>query len=313
MLRSLLVLFLAPAALVAQNKSWPREFQTRPIKLIYSTDEKSGNQIITTKHFRIEAEREINRPDLERFAKVVESVPQVVRSVPLPLWAPPVGKPTKILICDNDESYEKAGGQPGTVGFYNGFTQLALLRADYFLKPPSAQPTRLQPRPNQDILVHEMMHMAMQQLMPRTPPWFYEGTAEYFSVCHQGNGWYMFRDLQSSIRDHFRKSFRPNDAGQFVLPPVEDIIGLDSRGWMELLAELNDNPYLPYGTALLLAHYHINGGKVRRDKVAAHLTKVRGIVRRAEIPEFPTDDPKVIQERLQKYWSPKGLNLVFKK
>ena len=311
---TLLLPLLAPSeAAVGQTKPWPREFKSKPIKLLYSTDEASGHQVITTRHFRIETEKEINRPDLERFAKVVESVPAVVQGFPIPLWAPPRKESTTILICKDDESYEKAGGQSGTVGFYNGYTQSTVIRADYFLKPPSVRPTRLRPRPNQDILVHEMMHMAMQGYLSRTPPWFYEGAAEYFAVCHQGNGWYMFRDMPSQIRDHFRKSYRTNEAGQFLLPPVAEVLALDPRGWMELLSRLGQNSYLPYGTALLLAHYHFNGGKARRDQLAAHLEKIRGINRRDRLPEFPVEEGARIQEKLIRFWGPKGLNLVFRK
>lgn len=281
--------------------------------MIFSTDDGTGHEVITTRHFRIETETTINRPDLERFAKVLESVPQVVEGFPLPLWAPPRKERTEVVICRDAQSYSRAGGQAGTAGFYNGYKQHALIRADYFLRPPSVQPTRLRPRPNQDILVHEMVHMTMQGFLMRTPPWFYEGVAEYFAVCHQGNGWYLFRDLQTQIRDHFRKSYSTDEGGRFVMPPVSDILDLDPQEWMKWVANLGPDSYRPYGMALLLTHYYFHGGEVRKEKLAAHLSEIKHVRRRDRLPEFPIQDPEEIQKRLANFWGPKGVNLVFRK
>lgn len=309
----LLLLLLAPTVVSAQAKPWPLEFKTRPVKLSIAVDATTGNQIVTTSHFRMVAETEINRPDFARFARVVESVPQLIEKFPLPLWAPTTRKKVEILLCKDEASFKKAGGSEGAVGWWDGGKGRALIRADYFLAPPRPENSRLQPRPDQDLLVHEMVHMSMGGILWRIPPWFSEGVAEYFAVCHRGDGWYMFRDVESSIRDHLRFAAGANKKdGKFQLLSVEKILNLDHEGWLATAQdELNGNAYLPYATALLLVHYHFNGGGARREKVAAHLTKLHGLSNRTRTPVFPTEDAKVIQERLVKFWGPKGLHLAF--
>lgn len=308
----LLLFFLFGSASWAEQKPWPREFKARPLKLKVTTDAKTGDQVATTQHYRLISETKINLPDFERFATVLESVPYLIENFPIPLWAPPSKKGTDVFICKDRASYTKRGGSAGSVGWYNGYKNHSLILASYFLNPPTAKPTRLRPRPNQDILVHEMIHMSMHGLLPRTPPWFYEGVAEYFSVCHQGNGWYIFRALDTHVRDQVKHGVPPHPDGTIHLLSVKTILNMHAPGWLQITNGSVENPYLPYATGLLLAHYHFSSAK-RREAVSTHLEKLHKLTRRDRTPTFPTEDAKVIQERLVKYWAPRGLNLVFEK
>ncbi|MEO1837060.1 MAG: hypothetical protein ABGZ49_16385 [Akkermansiaceae bacterium] len=308
-----MVCLLAPTLLVAQTKPWPREHKTRPVKLVFGSDATTGNQVVTTRHFRMVSERPIARQDFARFAKVVESVPQLIKSFPLPLWSPPSEKTIEIIFFTEESAFVRAGGSRGAVGWWDGIKRRALIRSDYFLAPPRPGNSKLQPGPDQDLLVHEMVHMSMTGILWRLPPWFFEGTAEYFAICHQGDGWYLFRDLESMIRDHLRVALAVNKVGDnYHLLSVEKVLKVDHQGWLaETQNEFNGNPYLPYATGLLLAHYHFHGGRARRETVATHLSKLHALDRRAKTPAFPHEDGKLIEERLVKFWAPKGLHLVF--
>ena len=169
----------------------------------------------------------------------------------------------------------------------------------------------LQPRPDQGLLVHELVHMCMAKILWRLPPRFTEGVAEYFSVCHQGDGWYLFRDLESLIRDHLRHAISRNKVGEkFHLIPVAEILKLDHAGWLKTSQnQFDGNAYLPYATALLLVHYHFHGGADRRAITKVHLSSLPKLS--TATPAFPTESANVIEERLAKYWSSRGLQLVF--
>lgn len=317
MFRFLLLLVLLAASLPAQQPNpaqpepWPREFKARPVKLKISDDTPDGSRVVTTRHFRMIAETRIGRQDLARFARVVESVPQLIRSHPLPLWARHQKDVVEIILCKDEASFVRAGANEGAVGWWDGRRGKVLIRADYFLAPPQPGNSRLQARPDQGLLVHELVHMAMSGLLWRLPPWFSEGVAEYFSVCHQGDGWYLFRDLESLIRDHLRHAISRNKVGdKFHLVPVSRILNLDHQGWIKTSQnQFNGNAYLPYATALLLVHYHFHGGANRRAITKAHLSSLPK--RSTATPEFPTEPAHVIEERLVKYWSSRGLQLVF--
>ena len=104
-----------------------------------------------------------------------------------------------------------------------------------------------------------------------------------------------------------------NKVGEhFHLLPVDRILQLDHKGWIKSSQnQPGGNAYLPYATALLLVHYHLHGGRERRAKTAAHLDKIQNLSPRNDPPSFPTENPTLIQTRLVKYWSSRGLQLVF--
>ncbi len=317
MLRILPLLLLLPAALPAQQstgsqpKPWRWEFKGKPAALKIVDDEANGTQVVTTRHFRMVVETRIARQDLARFARVVESVPELIRSHPLPLWAPRHQEGIDIILCKDETSFVRAGGDKGAVGWWDGRRGQVLIRADYFLAPPRPANSRLQPRPDQGLLVHELVHMSMAGILWRLPPWFSEGVAEYFAVCHQGDGWYLFRDLESLIRDHLRHAVSKNRVGKkFHLIPVDEILKLDQPGWLKTSQnQFDGNAYLPYATALLLVHYHFHGGADRRARASVHLSSLPKLS--TATPAFPTEEANVIQKRLVKYWSSRGLQLVF--
>ena len=298
----------------AVAKAWPGTFKARPVVLRVDDQNTDGTQVVISRHFRMVVETRIGRQNLTRFARVVESVPQLLRSHPLPLWTSPPNKVTDILLCRDEASFVKAGGGEGAVGWWDGHEGRVLIRADYFLAPPQAGNSRLQTRPDEGLLVHELVHAGMAASLGRLPPWFSEGIAEYFSVCHQGDGWYLFRDLESLIRNHLRRAVSRNKVGDhFHLLPVDRILGLDHKAWIKSSQnQPGGNAYLPYATALLLVHYHLHGGKERRAKTSAHLDQIRNLSPREETPVFPSEDPSVIQKRLVDYWSSRGLQLVFR-
>ena len=319
MLRPTALLLLLSLPLPAQETRerqpgpWPREFKAAPTRFQVARDQRTDAQIVSTRHFRMVSETRIVHAQFARFAKVMESVPELIRTHPMPLWAPRRQGRIDILLCKDGESFGRAGGNSGAVGWWDGRRNRALIRADYFLAPPRPENSRLQPRPDQDLLVHELVHMSMDGILPRLPPWFSEGVAEYFAVCHQGDGWYLFRDLESLLRDHLRWAVSRNKVGEkYHLVPVGTILGLDHPGWLKTAqTQFEGNAYRPYATALLLAHYHFHGGATRRRQVTTHLQKLHKLSPRSPTPAFPTEKAAVIETRLVKYWASRGLQLAF--
>ena len=296
-----------------RNGAWPREFKSKPVRFQVVQDQRTATQLVSTRHFRMVSEAKIVHTQFSRFARVAESVPELIRNHPMPLWAPHGQGRVDILLCKDEESFVRAGGSSGAVGWWDGHRNRALIRSDYFLAPPLRENSRLQPRADQGLLVHELVHMSMAGILQRLPPWFSEGVAEYFAVCHQGDGWYLFRDLESLVRDHLRWAVSRNKVGEtYHLVPVGTLLGLDHPGWLRTAqTQFEGNAYRPYATALLLAHYHFHGGAARRDQVAAHLRKLHRLSPRSPTPDFPTEKADEIQRRLMKYWSSRGLQLAF--
>ena len=187
-----------------------------------------------------------------------------------------------------------------------------VIRADVFLTPPLAKPSRLIPKPNEDLLVHELVHLGMRNILVRSNPWFYEGVAEYIAAAHDTGGRYKFRDIDRSIRDHIRNYLPPGPDGTITLPAPGRLLPSTGAQWMQAVRSAEDrDAFRPYAAALLLVHYQLSS-QDRRASTATYLEELAAYQDfRQPLPVLQTDDPAAIATRLRDYWKPRGLNLRF--
>jgi hypothetical protein len=141
------------------------------------------------------------------------------------------------------------------------------------------------------------------------PQWFEEGVAEYFGCAHRGNGRFSFSRMDEAVRDHLRVKLSPRDPAIRLLP-VASIATLDDDEWLALMKSLRpEERFLAYGTALLVTHYHLHGGRERLDRVRVMLEKVERL--RKPEPFLKPEEVPVIEAALIRFWQSKGLILRF--
>ncbi len=264
----------------------------------------------TTPQFRIDADSNIDVEAVRKLAVIGESTFAVLRAHPLPLFAPPEGYKPRISLFWNTKEYEDAGAAKGSAGFYDGVGEArVLIRAEYFLQAVVVQKSRETPDMDEDLAVHELVHLGMHRKLAVLPQWLVDGMAEYFSSAHTGGGRFSFSRMDESVRDHLRVKLNPRGAAMRLLP-VASITTLDDKGWLALMKSLQpEERYLAYGTSLLLTHYFLHGG-------AERLERVRGLLQNAEhrrkpLPFLSLDDAPAIEAALYRFWRNKGLELSF--
>ncbi len=269
-----------------------------------------GRNFWTTPRFRIDADSNIDVEAVRKLAVIGESTFAALRSHPLPLFAPPEGYKPRVSIYWNSKAYEDAGAAKGSAGFYDGVGEArVLIRAEYFLQAVVVQKSRDTPEMDEDLAVHEFVHLGMHRKLAGLPQWLVDGLAEYFGSAHTGGGRFSFSRMDEAVRDHLRVKLSPRDRALRLLP-VASIATLDDKGWLALMKSLQpEERYLAYGTALLLTHYHLNGG-------AERLERVRGLLEHAErrrkpLPFLSADDAPAIEAALYRFWRHKGLELSF--
>ena len=309
-----LAALLTLPALAEDPNPWPQKFQAPSAKVIST---KASNDVAfayETANFRLHSDKAIDPARLAKFATVIESVPLLLQAFPLPLWAPPKGEKPRIILYSDSLDYHSAGGPHGSTGYYDGRRQRVLIRADIFLNPPTAQPTRLLPKPNEDLLVHELTHLCMHDLLWRTSPWFFEGLAEYMAAAHTAGGAYDFTRIDSAIRDHVRRNLPPDEDHLILLPPLQEVLTTTSAQWIEGNKRAAGHAiYRPYAASLLLIHYHLHGTE-RRKAVDTYLqTALAHRDPRRPRPILDVGSTIDIQSRLTKFWEPRGLPLQFQK
>jgi hypothetical protein len=301
----LLFLALAPLAAAAPL---PREIvPAKPV--LEARPDEAGRKVWHTRFFRLDTDLDLRANDLLRLAQVADTTALAVKSHPLPLFAPPEGKRARITIHAGDAAYRAAGGVHGTAGFYLARQGQVLVHGGYFLRSPDAARSKLAPKNDEDIVVHELVHLCMHRVLRGLPPWFVEGIAEYFASAHSGAGRFAFGDIDTSIRQHLRVRLSPDDPG-IPLVPVADLVGLDNRRWLGYVTSLPvEERYRAYATSLLLAHFQLHGGEKRLDALRSALADAPKARRPVEL--LRVDDIAATQDALVRYWRPKGLTLEF--
>ena len=237
----------------------------------------------------------------------------------------PDGGRAKVLIYPDEHTFLAEGGPKGAAGYYNGNIKAILLRADTFLAPPPRAGSKLPPKANYSLLVHEFTHLCMHRDLAYLPPWFSEGVAEYITAAHEGRGVYQFSNPSSAIRKRIRHGL-PNDKDQIVLPGIAEVMALNHDAWRKRIE--NGNPqdfYRSYATSLLIIHTLFHGGEKRREAAKQFLQtqKKHPFIRdpgsgwaipqwkEAEALLIPIEERKKLQQRIIDYWRPRGLRLRF--
>ena len=306
-MRWLLPLLLLPVLLLAGPPVL--DFPPVPMKLGEPVTV-SGRNSWTTPRFRIDADSGIDLKAVEKLAVIGESTFAVLSSHPLPVFAPPEGYKPRISLYQDSKAYEDAGAAKGSAGFYIGVGEArVLVRADYFLRAVVVEKSRLTPEMDEDLAVHELVHLGMHRKLAGLPQWFVDGAAEYFGSAHTGGGRFSFSRMDEAVRDHLRVKLNPRDPALRLLP-VASISMLDDKGWLALMKSLPpEERYLAYGTALLLTHYHLHGGVERLERVRRMLEIAER--RKRPQPFLGADEAPAIEAALVRFWRNKGLELTF--
>jgi hypothetical protein len=286
----------------------PREIVPAKAVLVAQADE-DGRKVWHTRFFRIDSDVALRPNDLLRLAQVADTTAAAVKAHPLPLFAPPEGKRPRIAIHASAAAYKAEGGVHGTAGMYLARQGLVLIQGEYLLRSPDAARSRLAPQNDEDLVVHELVHLCMHRTNAGLPQWLIEGLAEYFACAHTGAGRFSFGNMDQVVREHLRIRLSPDDPG-IPLVPVAALLPLDGRGWFRYLESLPvDERYRAYATALLLAHQQLHGGKERTAALHQALSSPRST--RRPIVLLTPEMASTTQASMIRYWKPKGLTLEF--
>ncbi len=278
-----------------------REIPPLPVTLT-AQPEASGRQVWHTANFRIDLDLPLAADELKRVAQVIETTAWVVKHYPLPLYSPPPGR-CRVAIYARDEDYTAAGAPGGTAGYYSGWRQCVFIRGAS-LVPTGDGRHRLLPRHDEDLVVHELVHLCTHGVNRRMPQWFVEGIAETFACAHLGGGRFSFANQDVAVREYLRARMSPRNP-VVTMSPLKDLVGLDDRTWQDYQRALPAaDRFRPYASSLLLTHYYLHGSPERLEWLRAKLTAPRGRT-------LPAIETTGIEAAIIRYWTPKGIAPVF--
>ena len=277
----------------------------------YSITPEAGRFVYQTKSFRIVTFKKHDHTLMTDFTKCLESVPLALQNIPVPLYAPSKKQKGQLLILEHDADYLAAGGAKNTAGYYDGVKNRTLINWTHFRKNKTQ--TRLLQEPAFDLIIHELTHLSMHNLMWKCQPWLTEGIAEYMAASHVGRGTFDFSRIDHSIHKRIEKHTKPGSISSEVLG-IRPLLSLSSKGWLERTAKVDAWEALKaYNSALLLSHYCLHGGAERLKKTRQHFEALHMIqTNRQKVPHLITvDKAKTIEIAIADYWKKRGLRVKF--
>lgn len=298
----ILIALILPLAAIAS----PPEVKAQLPELSAQPDV-DGRKVWHSRRFRIDSDIAISENELKLLATIADTTALALSQFTLPLYAPPEEQRPQISIHGDESSYLRAGASKGSAGMYVWKSQRVLLHAEHLFATQTN--SRLHPIFDQDLVVHEIVHLCMHRVQGKLPQWLAEGLCEYFSCAHRSSGSFRFDGIEREIREHLRHRFNPLDPA-IPLVPLTDILPLKPKSWLTYLASLPPSQrYRAYATSLLLTHYFLHGGNERRSQIQTALENNGQKLP----PKFLVQlaKPKEIEAALTRYWSENGLNLEF--
>jgi len=275
------------------TKKWPTQITGKPILGKHTVTEAEDGFIYETRSYRVEIPEKIEPSLISNFVVSAESVAYALRSIPLPLYTLNATDKPLIEISLDEKSYLAAGGAKGTAGFFNGRTKKINIQWEQLNRVPAN--SQLLERPAFDLLVHEITHLCMHGTLWK-------------------KGHFDFTKMDAQIRDHIRN--QTGARGTIVnATSIATLLSLTSKDWLQKIAELSPEAALQsYTSALVLTHFCFHGGSKRREKVANYLKELEEVhdYRQKKPTLFTHSEALEIQKKLQAYWKPKGLQLVFR-
>ena len=287
---------------VARAEPQPASSGNQPVLI----EDEAGRRTWHTSRLSIQSTADLSPRDLNRLATVAEATVRAVAAHPLPLFKPPSDERLRIIILHDDASYVAEGGRIGSAGMYLWRQRCVILHAQHLFRSQPA--SRLRAEADENLIVHELVHLCMHSVPANLPQWLKEGICEYFAAANQGGGRFRFDQPEQSIRRHLRKRFDPGNP-EIPVAPIHEIAGLDTRQWSAYLDRLPLEEHLhPYATALLLTHYYLHGGPERRSVIQRALEAPATKASTSFDLPLRERNSKIL-EQLGRYWRPKGLQL----
>lgn len=296
---------------------WPTKYDGTGEVTVETLREEPGAYVYQTEHYLFAFDTKVPKRNLDQIAAVFEAVSGALASMPIERLRPSFARLRcfPVVFFSNQQQYEKAGGQPGSVGIYDVRRQEILIRLDVLLANEN-RGSNLPQRERYQVLVHELTHQAMYPAMIRMPTWYAEGVAEYMSAAHFATARFDFRNMNQHIRSHMKRFVREDADGGFTLPSVAGVFGMTNQQWNDDNAKAGESASKKYATGLLLTHwFHHQHGGGKGAEIAAFLDQLaarKSLKEAAKGTLFAAGGGlDEIEKVLVKYWDAQGLKLRF--
>jgi hypothetical protein len=196
------------------------------------------------------------------------------------------------LFRDRD-SYQRAGGLPGSAGSYFTHWKRFMVPFESMGIREVGSSFRMDEAFDTHVLVHELTHQMMHFWLGYLPPWVVEGIAEYTGNLPLKNGRFRLSEAKHGLKAYldFRRRRMPGGVPEPY--PLDRLFALSTDEWSRIMATDGPRTQRLYLTSYLLIYYfmHLEGAGDGL-RLARYLRASAETVRRAEAYEVALADFK---------------------
>lgn len=255
------------------NDPWPDRvtFEGDPEIVTVTESPEESTFIYESANYRYNCDVRLSNSVVKGFAVLFEATHQFTRALPLAInGGKKIDGKYQIFLFETEESYNKAGGPPGSAGVFIGGKNIIMVPLTSLGVRPVGSGYMLDRDKSNKTLPHELLH----QLTPRryyakgAVGWFTEGLADYIGVTPYRSGSFNVKTNFKPIVDYVTAYGKDGNGGRAIGEEIN--LGPLKKFMLMPYSEFLANPQVNYGCGLLITNYFFH---MDREGDAARIKK----------------------------------------
>lgn len=255
------------------NDPWPDRvtFEGDPEIVTVTESPEESTFVYESANYRYNCDVRLSNSVVKGFAVLFEATHQFTRALPLAInGGKKIDGKYQIFLFETEESYNKAGGPPGSAGVFIGGKNIIMVPLTSLGVRPVGSGYMLDRDKSNKTLPHELLH----QLTPRryyakgAVGWFTEGLADYIGVTPYRSGSFNVKTNFKPIVEYVTAYGKDGNGGRAIGEEIN--LGPLKKFMLMPYSEFLANPQVNYGCGLLITNYFFH---MDREGDAARIKK----------------------------------------
>lgn len=255
------------------NDPWPDRvtFEGDPEIVTVTESPEESTFVYESANYRYNCDVRLSNSVVKGFAVLFEATHQFTRALPLAInGGKKIDGKYQIFLFETEESYNKAGGPPGSAGVFISGKNIIMVPLTSLGVRPVGSGYMLDRDKSNKTLPHELLH----QLTPRryyakgAVGWFTEGLADYIGVTPYRSGSFNVKTNFKPIVEYVTAYGKDGNGGRAIGEEIN--LGPLKKFMLMPYSEFLANPQVNYGCGLLITNYFFH---MDREGDAARIKK----------------------------------------
>lgn len=238
---------------------WPRStgLDEAPNATVVKEDAETAQFIYRTNNFEFRCDARLGKDVVREFGRIFEGTLKANKELPLGLDPRPEdGREYFVAqLYSSHDDYLADGGVKGSAGIYSGSDNSVKVPLPSLGVRLAGKHYAIEPRTDNDTLIHEITHQMMNHWLGKLPEWYIEGAAMYVASSRYNMGRLTMPRLGQTVKR--LEWLRP---GGETLWHMDYLMHITPAQWHEGFGDDPDgNAGRNYSSAIALTYYFYHG------------------------------------------------------